>query len=148
MLCSTPIFYRKHHFVLTGQGAEMPRPVFFGKDDRENTSGRYGENYQCKDETPMTSTLKEIDQSEASFQGKQGKVAMGRPLDQWLKEHLEAFGTITDNVGVGLSIISPDMKILALNKKMREWFPRVDVSTRPICYHAFNEPPRDEICVY
>jgi PAS domain-containing protein len=38
------------------------------------------------------------------------------------------------------------MKIIALNRQMKEWFPNIDVSSHPICYDSFNEPPRGEIC--
>ena len=31
---------------------------------------------------------------------------------------------------------------------MKIWFPHIDVSSRPICYRAFNDPPRKEICSY
>ncbi|MBF0253212.1 MAG: transporter substrate-binding domain-containing protein [Candidatus Omnitrophica bacterium] len=60
----------------------------------------------------------------------------------------EKYRSIVDNIGIGIALISPDMKILSLNKQMREWFPSIDDSSKPICYKAFNDPPRDEICSY
>jgi len=60
----------------------------------------------------------------------------------------ERYKNVVEHIGIGISIISPKMEILSLNKKMREWFPKIDVGQKPICYKAFNEPPRNEICSY
>ena len=54
--------------------------------------------------------------------------------------------SILDNIDIGVSLISPKMKILDLNRRMREWFPAVDSSQHPICHHAFNNPPSEEVC--
>ena len=47
-----------------------------------------------------------------------------------------------------MSLISPDMEILNLNTQMRKWYPDIDISTRPVCYKSFNNPPREEVCSY
>jgi signal transduction histidine kinase len=31
---------------------------------------------------------------------------------------------------------------------MRDWFPAIDPARHPICYRAFNDPPREETCDY
>ena len=56
--------------------------------------------------------------------------------------------SILDNIGIGVSLISPQMEILELNRRMRQWFPAVDPGQRPICYRAFNDPPRETVCDY
>ncbi len=56
--------------------------------------------------------------------------------------------SILDNIGIGVSLISPKMEILELNHRMREWFPAVDPAQHPICYRAFNDPPREIMCDY
>ncbi len=56
--------------------------------------------------------------------------------------------SILDNIGIGVALISPKMEILELNRRMQEWFPAIDPSQRSICYRAFNDPPRDAVCVY
>ena len=38
------------------------------------------------------------------------------------------------------------MEILELNRRMREWFPAIDPGQFPICYRAFNDPPREAVC--
>jgi signal transduction histidine kinase len=40
------------------------------------------------------------------------------------------------------------MEILALNKQMKDWFPGIDVTKRPVCYRSFNTPPRETECSY
>ncbi len=60
----------------------------------------------------------------------------------------EQYKTLLDNIGVGIAFISPNMEILELNDQMKEWFPHIDVSKKPICYDAFNVPPREDICTY
>ena len=54
--------------------------------------------------------------------------------------------SILDNIGIGVALISPKMEVLELNHRMREWFPAVDPGQRPICYRAFNDPPREAVC--
>jgi PAS domain S-box-containing protein len=65
-----------------------------------------------------------------------------------LRQSEEKYRSLVDNVEIGVSLISPDMKILALNRKMRSLFPNVDVAMEPVCYRAFNSPPRENICSY
>jgi len=60
----------------------------------------------------------------------------------------ERYRGLVENIGIGVVLISPDMEILTMNRKMREWFPRIDTAKRPICYRSFNDPPRNEICPY
>ena len=55
---------------------------------------------------------------------------------------------IVDNIGVGVALISPAMRILSLNRQMRRWFPEVDASICPVCYRSFNRPPRPRPCFY
>jgi putative nucleotidyltransferase with HDIG domain len=58
----------------------------------------------------------------------------------------ERFHGVADNLAIGISLISPDMEILNLNKQMMSWFPEIDPAKRPIFYKAFNSPQREEIC--
>jgi diguanylate cyclase (GGDEF)-like protein/PAS domain S-box-containing protein len=70
------------------------------------------------------------------------------PFFNTLRHSEEIYKSVVDNIGIGVALISPDMRILALNPKMREWFPHIDVDSEPVCYKAFNTPPRDKICSY
>ncbi len=65
-----------------------------------------------------------------------------------LLESEERYKSVVENIGIGVSLISPDMEIMTVNKQMNKWFPHVDVSKRPLCFQEFNDPPRNEICPY
>ncbi|MCX5808499.1 MAG: ATP-binding protein [Proteobacteria bacterium] len=65
-----------------------------------------------------------------------------------LRELEERYSGVIDNIGVGVALISPHMEILSLNNQMKRWFPGIDTSKKPVCYKAFNNPPRDTICSY
>ncbi|MFZ2409958.1 MAG: PAS domain S-box protein, partial [Candidatus Methanoperedens sp.] len=65
-----------------------------------------------------------------------------------LKESEEKYRSLVDNIGLGISLISPRMEVLSLNNQMKKWFPDIDVTKKPICYAAFNKPPRDDLCSY
>ncbi|MGA8180490.1 MAG: PAS domain S-box protein [Desulfobacterales bacterium] len=65
-----------------------------------------------------------------------------------LRESEAKIRSIIDNIAIGVSLISPDMKILELNRQMREWFPGIHLAEHPTCYQAFNDPPRDRVCDY
>ena len=50
-------------------------------------------------------------------------------------------------MGVGVALIGPDMRIMALNKTMGLWFPGLDPSKQPICYMAYGNPSGDGPCL-
>ena len=66
--------------------------------------------------------------------------------EEALRESEGMIRSIVNNIEIGIALISPDMRILELNRRMREWFPNVDAGERPICYRVFNNPPRDGVC--
>ncbi len=84
----------------------------------------------------------------AGYMGIARDVTERKTAETALNESRQMFQSIVDNIGTGVALISPNMEILALNRQMKKWFPEIDVATRPICYRAFNNPPRDEICEY
>ena len=55
---------------------------------------------------------------------------------------------LTDNIGVGVSVISQKMEILWMNRTFKEWFPSIDVGKKPLCYRSFYSPPKEAICDY
>lgn len=65
-----------------------------------------------------------------------------------LRTSEEQYRNLVENIGIGISLISPEMRILALNRQMREWFPAINVTEKPLCYRSFHDPPRDEICSF
>ena len=69
-------------------------------------------------------------------------------ISRELVESEEKYKSVVNNLGIGVSLISPQMEILALNKQMNQWFPHIKVEKKPLCYREFNDPPRDDICSY
>jgi len=65
-----------------------------------------------------------------------------------LRESEEKYKNVVDHIGIGVSLISPNMEILTLNNQLKKWYPDIDVSKKPICYKTFNSPPGETICSY
>ncbi|MDR4987501.1 MAG: response regulator [Bacteroidales bacterium] len=63
-----------------------------------------------------------------------------------LRESEQLFRNLTNNLSVGVVMISKDMEVMTINPKMREWFPRDDYNKCPRCYIAFNTPERSTPC--
>ncbi len=75
-------------------------------------------------------------------------VTGSKAVEEALLESEERFRSVVNNIAVGISLISPNMEILSLNQQMQQWFPEIDASKKPVCYKAFNHPPRKEPCSY
>lgn len=69
-----------------------------------------------------------------------------RRLDAELRLSEARYASVVEHIGLGVAIISRDMRILTLNRQMRQWFPGVSAVLRPVCYRAFRDPPGEEIC--
>jgi len=82
------------------------------------------------------------------FVGIFSDITKRRLAEQSLLESEEILRSVIDNIAVGVALISPKMEILMLNGQMLQWFPRIDASKKPICYGAFNVPPREAVCGY
>ena len=75
-------------------------------------------------------------------------VSERRRAEEALSASERKYRTVVDNIAIGVSIIGPNMEILSLNRQMQKWFPKIETSKRPICYMAFNDPPRNSVCSY
>jgi PAS domain S-box-containing protein len=69
-------------------------------------------------------------------------------MERALAESEAKIRSIMDNVGIGVALIGTDMEVLEMNRRMRQWFPGVQIHEQPVCYHAFNDPPREDVCDY
>ena len=65
-----------------------------------------------------------------------------------LMESNERYASIVENITIGITLLSPDMRVLDMNKQMREWFPHVNVEEHPVCYRAYYKKPDAEVCDY
>jgi PAS domain S-box-containing protein len=66
--------------------------------------------------------------------------------EEALRESEEKYRSLVDHIGMGVALISQNMEVLTLNNQMKKWFPAIDVSPKPYCYEAFNDPPREDVC--
>ncbi|MFH1888447.1 MAG: PAS domain S-box protein [Pseudomonadota bacterium] len=71
-----------------------------------------------------------------------------RKAEEALRASAEKLHAIVDNIGICIALVDTDMRVLEMNRRMREWFPAVDLGKKPLCYQVFNNPPRDAICSY
>ena len=76
------------------------------------------------------------------------RLARFERIEEALRESEERYRSVIENVEVGIALISPAMEILTMNTQMKNWFPLIDASVRPVCYTAFNDPSRKNPCSY
>ncbi len=112
------------------------------------TDGDFSYRMKLNSDDEIADLAKSFDDMAERLEKSTTSIALLNEEIQKRKEVEDKFKAVVENVGVGISVISPKMEILSLNKQMREWFPDVDMSKKPICYKAFNSPPRDEKCSY
>ncbi len=94
--------------------------------------------------------------NKATYQGPDGSVTglVGIMLDitalKQTQKELEAseakYRSIVEHIGIGVALISPQMRIVELNPQMRTWFPEVRPEEQPFCYQVFSDPPGKAIC--
>jgi PAS domain S-box-containing protein len=58
------------------------------------------------------------------------------------------YKSIIDNIGIGVSLINPQMEIISINNNIRRWFPKTARLKGLKCYDAYNDPPKKEVCSY
>ncbi len=73
-------------------------------------------------------------------------LSLARQMTLALHESEEKYRNLSDNVPVGISAISPDMKVLLVNRQQRQWFPDIDYDSRPFCYSAFSHHQEARPC--
>jgi PAS domain S-box-containing protein len=61
-------------------------------------------------------------------------VTATKQAENELQESRQKFMSMVENIGIGVSLISPKMEVLELNRQMRDWFPKADAATKPICH--------------
>ncbi|MBI5092306.1 MAG: PAS domain S-box protein [Candidatus Hydrogenedentes bacterium] len=64
-------------------------------------------------------------------------------LTESLEVSEEKFRQIVDNIGLGVALFAPDMRILEMNRQMRNWFPGIAPDAHPVCHCAFNTSPAE-----
>jgi two-component system cell cycle sensor histidine kinase/response regulator CckA len=64
-----------------------------------------------------------------------------------LRNSEEKYQSLLENINVGVILINPNMEILAQNRKMKQWFPHIEETKNPKCYHSLKNPPQDKTCL-
>jgi two-component system, cell cycle sensor histidine kinase and response regulator CckA len=65
-----------------------------------------------------------------------------------LQESEDRFRSVVNNIPIGVTVVTPDMKVISANPQMYEWYPELDVSNQPFCFKVFNYPPGEDVCSY
>ncbi len=100
-------------------------------------------------EFPCTVLLTRLEANGESFiQATVRDIASEKQVESALRESERKYRSLVDNIRMGILLISPQMRILALNKQMQHWFSDINIESEPVCYRAFNEPTRELPCSF
>ena len=69
-----------------------------------------------------------------------------KAAEEALRLSEEKFRKIVENIGIGVAMISPEMKVLWMNNHMCERFPGVTATDHPVCHRSFCTPARETPC--
>ncbi len=56
------------------------------------------------------------------------------------------FRAMVENIGIGVALISPDLRVLELNRQIEEWFEAFNGDDCPVCYARPDSPAREDRC--
>lgn len=82
----------------------------------------------------------------AGFRGVDRDITERRKTLEDLRRSIEKFSGIVEHVGVGIALISPDMRVLERNTRFQEYFPDADFTRHQKCFRTCCIPPREEPC--
>ncbi|MEN6319678.1 MAG: helix-turn-helix transcriptional regulator [Syntrophaceae bacterium] len=74
------------------------------------------------------------------------EIDLRKAINHELRIYREMYESLINHIGIGVSLISPHMEILSLNKQMKKWFPNIELSKKPFCYELCNNPPKKCVC--
>jgi two-component system NtrC family sensor kinase len=69
-----------------------------------------------------------------------------KTTEHCLRVSQEKLRSVMDNLHIGVALINKDMKLLQVNRKMEQWFPRAASETERYCYNVFAENHQASSC--
>lgn len=60
----------------------------------------------------------------------------------------ERYRSVIDNINIGIAMIDKNMRVLAINKQMQDWFPHAKLEDKPMCYKILRGHDQDQTCTY
>jgi len=73
-------------------------------------------------------------------------ITIRKQAEEKLKASEQKFHALLKNLSVGVSLISPEMKVIQTNPMINNWFPNAVLGDKPFCYCTFSNPPQKEPC--
>ncbi len=128
---------------------------FYGRTDRQLIDAPGKISYETQVTDPQGASH-DFEVTKATFANTDGKIAgvIGamveitnrKKMEQKLRTSEEKIRQTLDNIGIGVALISPGMKILEMNRQMRTWFPQIAMDSQPVCFEVFHTPAKTRPC--
>jgi PAS domain S-box-containing protein len=73
-------------------------------------------------------------------------ISTRRQAEEALHESRARIAAVLDYTPLGIATLSPDMRVLDINRRLQKQFPGVTPGSHPLCYQVFTNPPREAPC--
>lgn len=71
-----------------------------------------------------------------------------KKTEEALRSSEDKYKAVVENIQIGISLLSPNLEVVDINKVFEQYFPRVRPGSGQICYEQYNDPPGSEPCSY
>jgi PAS domain S-box-containing protein len=71
-----------------------------------------------------------------------------KTIEKSLQDSEQRYRAVVDNVKIGISLLDSDLRIVSINRAMKEYYPNVQPGCGQVCYVQYNDPPRQSPCSY
>ena len=73
-------------------------------------------------------------------------VTESRKVVEALRQSEERYRSLVESSNLGISLVTPDLKLLSANRRVREWFPNVKIGSGPVCHQMYGTGPVGHSC--